>query len=103
MTEAPPTLFVHSDGCFFPDHVKRVHSLLTGPKDMVWSDGTQIDFYDQPELVEKAIGAAHPHFSTTSQAYSDLLPALVRPVGLLRDSKGSSAAAEPGVRPHRKS
>jgi fermentation-respiration switch protein FrsA (DUF1100 family) len=27
-----PTLFVHADGCVFPDHVKRVHSLLTGPE-----------------------------------------------------------------------
>jgi uncharacterized protein len=60
-----PTLFVHSAGCVFPDHVKRVHSLLTGPKDLVWTDGTQIDFYDRPDLVEKAIGAAHRHFSTT--------------------------------------
>jgi fermentation-respiration switch protein FrsA (DUF1100 family) len=60
-----PTLFVHGDGCVFPDHVKRVHSLLTGPKAMVWADGTQIDFYHQPDLVEKAIGEAYQHFSTT--------------------------------------
>ena len=60
-----PTLFVHSDGCVFPDHVKRVHSVLTGPKGIVWMDGTQSDFYDQPQFVEKAIDAAHRHFSAT--------------------------------------
>jgi hypothetical protein len=31
----------------------------------VWEDGTQIDFYDQPDLVEKAIDAADRHFSIT--------------------------------------
>lgn len=60
-----PTLFVHSDGCVFPDHVKRIHSALTGPKEMLWMDGTQTDFYDRPRFVEKAIDAAHRHFSTT--------------------------------------
>jgi uncharacterized protein len=61
-----PTLFVHSDGCVFPDHVKRIHSALTGPKEMLWMDGTQTDFYDQPQFVEKAVDAAHRHFSTTT-------------------------------------
>ena len=60
-----PALFVHSDGCVFPDHVKQVHSVLTGPKEIVWTDGTQTDFYDQPHHVEKAIDAAHRHFSST--------------------------------------
>jgi len=60
-----PTLFVHSDRCVFPDHVKRIHSVLTGPKEMLWMDGTQTDFYDQPNFVEKAIDAAYRHFSTT--------------------------------------
>jgi dienelactone hydrolase len=60
-----PTLFVHSDGCVFPDNVKRIHSALTGPKEMVWMDGTQTDFYDQPQFVEKAIDTAHRHFSAT--------------------------------------
>ena len=60
-----PTLFVHSDGCVFPDHVKRVHSALTGPKELAWMDGTQTDFYDQPPFVGRAIDLAHRHFSTT--------------------------------------
>jgi hypothetical protein len=60
-----PTLFVHADGCVFPDNVKRVHSVLTSQKEMLWADGTQTDFYDQPDLVEKVIDAAQRHFATT--------------------------------------
>ena len=30
-----PTLFVHSDGCVFPDNVKRVYARVQGPKDLV--------------------------------------------------------------------
>jgi len=53
-----PALFVHSDGCVFPDHVRLVHSKLRGPKQLVWASGTQTDFYDQPEQVDLAVNAA---------------------------------------------
>jgi hypothetical protein len=60
-----PTLFVHGDGCVFPDHVKAIHAKLRGEKELVWSDGSQIDFYDQPGPVSKAITAAHAWFGRT--------------------------------------
>jgi uncharacterized protein len=53
-----PALFVHSDGCVFPDNVRLVHSRLRGPKQLLWTMGTQTDFYDQPGQVEVAINAA---------------------------------------------
>jgi fermentation-respiration switch protein FrsA (DUF1100 family) len=53
-----PALFVHSDGCVFPDRVRLVHSRLRGPKQLLWANGTQTDFYDQPEQVELAVNAA---------------------------------------------
>jgi hypothetical protein len=53
-----PALFVHSDGCVFPDHVRLVHSKLRGPKQLVWASGTQTDFYDQPAQVDLAVDAA---------------------------------------------
>lgn len=53
-----PALFVHSDGCVFPDHVKAIHGQLRGPKRLVWSEGTQTDFYDQPAQVSVAVDAA---------------------------------------------
>ena len=52
-----PSLFVHSDGCVFPDNVRRVHSRLRGPKQLVWGDGTQTDYYDQPVQVAAAVEA----------------------------------------------
>jgi uncharacterized protein len=42
-----PTLMVHSDGCVFPEHAKAVHAALRGPKQIEWTQGSQIDFYDQ--------------------------------------------------------
>jgi uncharacterized protein len=53
-----PTLFVHSDGCVFPDNVRSVHARLRGPKQLVWTEGGQTDFYDQPAQVEFAVNAA---------------------------------------------
>jgi fermentation-respiration switch protein FrsA (DUF1100 family) len=53
-----PALFVHSDGCVFPDQVRLVHSRLRGPKRLAWADGTQTDFYDQREQVDFAVNAA---------------------------------------------
>jgi uncharacterized protein len=60
-----PCLFVHSDGCVFPDHVKQVHAEVTGPKELVWSTGSQIDFYDQPQQVDAALEAIDAWFRRT--------------------------------------
>ena len=54
---ATPALFVHSDGCVFPDNVRSVHDRLRGPKQLVWGDGTQTDYYDQPVQVRTAVAA----------------------------------------------
>jgi uncharacterized protein len=53
-----PSLFVHSDGCVFPDNVRTIEARLRGPKQLVWAEGTQTDFYDQPPQLERAITAA---------------------------------------------
>lgn len=59
------SLFVQSDGCVFPDHVRQLHARLKGPKELVWLEGNQIDFYDKPELVEKAVSAVTRWFDGT--------------------------------------
>lgn len=38
---------------------------LSGRKNMIWTDGSQIDFYDQKAAVDKAIEAADRHFRET--------------------------------------
>jgi uncharacterized protein len=62
------TLFVHADGCAFPEHVKTVHSRLRGPKRLVWTEGNQIDFYDQAPQVGAAVEAAKAWFDETLRA-----------------------------------
>jgi uncharacterized protein len=60
-----PTLFVHSDGCVFPEHVEALRGRLPGPVDVAWGEGTQTDFYDQPEQVAFALDAVDAHFAKT--------------------------------------
>jgi dienelactone hydrolase len=62
---ATPSLFVHADGCVFPDHVRELHARLKGPKALVWASGSQIDFYDQPAQVDTAVEAAIGWFGQT--------------------------------------
>jgi uncharacterized protein len=60
-----PTLFVHGDGCVFPDNVREIYASLPAAKTLVWTDGFQVDFYDQQHLVEPAVAAAAKHFDAT--------------------------------------
>jgi uncharacterized protein len=60
-----PSLFVHGDDCVLPENVKAVHERVTGPRELVWAQGTQTDFYDQPAQVELAVNAADRHFRET--------------------------------------
>jgi uncharacterized protein len=60
-----PTVFVHSDGCVFPDNIRAIAAQLAGPVDTVWGQGAQIDFYDQPDQTTFALEAADTHFKAT--------------------------------------
>jgi hypothetical protein len=45
-TAVVPALFVHSDGCVFPESVQTLRRKLAGPVEVVWGEGGQTDFYD---------------------------------------------------------
>jgi hypothetical protein len=60
-----PSLFVHSDGCVFPEHVRQVHARVRGRKELVWNRGEQTDFYDQPEQVDASVAAVTRWFADT--------------------------------------
>jgi fermentation-respiration switch protein FrsA (DUF1100 family) len=60
-----PVLFVHGDECVLPENVKNIYARLRGQKEMVWMEGSQVDFYDQPKLVDKAVAAAVSWFDRT--------------------------------------
>lgn len=57
-----PTLIVHSDGAALPDNARRFHAALGGAKHLLWTDGTQTDFYDREPFVSRAVAAAVEHF-----------------------------------------
>jgi len=60
-----PSLFVHADGCAFPEHVKRIHAAVTGPTALAWGEGTQTDYYGQAPAVEFAVTAVRDWFERT--------------------------------------
>ena len=51
--------------CVFPEHAKAVHGALRGPKQIEWTAGSQIDFYDQQSHVTNAVALAASHFRNT--------------------------------------
>jgi fermentation-respiration switch protein FrsA (DUF1100 family) len=62
---ATPTMLVHSDGSVLPDNVRTVARNLRGPADIIWGEGSQTDFYDQPAQVGFAVDAVDAHFQKT--------------------------------------
>ena len=57
-----PTLMVHGPGCALPDNAKHVFERFAGPKELVWLEGEQIDFYDQPQQVDRSAAATDAWF-----------------------------------------
>ncbi|WP_156094652.1 alpha/beta hydrolase [Nocardia lijiangensis] len=60
-----PTLLVHSEDAAIPDGARRFHAGLAGRKDILWTQGSQFDFYDQEPQVTLAADTAAAHFGRT--------------------------------------
>ncbi|MBE8476154.1 alpha/beta hydrolase [Streptomyces justiciae] len=60
-----PTLLVHSEDAAIPDGARRFHAGLAGPRDILWTQGTQFDFYDQEPQVTLAADTVAAHFGRT--------------------------------------
>ncbi|MEV0145609.1 MULTISPECIES: alpha/beta fold hydrolase [unclassified Nonomuraea] len=60
-----PTLLVHSQDAAIPEGAHRFHAGLAGAKDILWTQGTQFDFYDQEPQVAVAVDAVAAHFGRT--------------------------------------
>ncbi|WP_106398080.1 alpha/beta hydrolase [Actinocorallia populi] len=58
-----PTVLVHSEDAAIPDGARRFHDALAGPRDFVWTDGDQFDFYDQEPQVTFAADTVAAHFA----------------------------------------
>lgn len=61
----PPTVLVHSEDAAIPDGARRFHAGLAGPKDILWTEGTQFDFYDREPQVTVAVDTVAAHFGRT--------------------------------------
>jgi uncharacterized protein len=46
-----PVLMVHSESAAIPDGARAFYQGLPGQKNMVWTDGSQFDFYDTEKQV----------------------------------------------------
>ena len=57
-----PTLMIHGPGCARPDNAKDVFERFSGPEELVWIEGEQIDFYDEPQQVDPSVAAIHAWF-----------------------------------------
>ncbi|MFC9976701.1 hypothetical protein ACFVH6_37955 [Spirillospora sp. NPDC127200] len=60
-----PTLIVHSEDAAIPDGARRFHDGLAGAKEIIWTTGTQFDFYDQEPNVTTSAQTTAKHFSAT--------------------------------------
>lgn len=60
-----PTLMVHSENAAVPDGARRFYDQLAGQKRFIWTEGTQLDFYDQQTQVSFAVQAVADHFRAT--------------------------------------
>jgi len=57
-----PALIIHSDHSAGPDAARAVHEKLAGPKELYWTEGAHLDFYDQAPQVRDAADHAAEHF-----------------------------------------
>ena len=60
-----PVLMVHSDGAALPDNVRQFFARLTGPKNLLWTEGEHTEFYDKEPQVDTAVRAMLNHFQRT--------------------------------------
>lgn len=60
-----PLLMVHSDDSALPDNVRKFHRLVKAPKDLYWTQGKHLDFYDRDPYVSRAVQALSNHFRNT--------------------------------------
>lgn len=60
-----PTLMVHSREAALPQGLETFAAGLAGPKEVVWLQGTQFDFYDGEAQVQRSVAEAARHLRST--------------------------------------
>lgn len=62
-----PYFLLHGDQMALPENARAFYVNVDAPKAMTWLDGFQMDYYDQPELVNQAVDWVADHFNRTLQ------------------------------------
>jgi hypothetical protein len=60
-----PLLIVHSEAAAVPDGTKAFFAAVPAPKELLWTQGEQLDFYDQEPQVSTSVAAVRDHFART--------------------------------------
>lgn len=60
-----PLLMVHSDNSALPANVRKFYGLVKAPKELYWTKGMHLDFYDREPNVTDAVQAVTNHFRNT--------------------------------------
>lgn len=56
---------VHSNGSALPDNAREFYALMNDKKQLVWTEGQHLDFYDRDPQVSTVVDALVTHFQTT--------------------------------------
>lgn len=61
-----PWLMIHGDNCFLPAAARRHMAAVPAstPTRTIWDDTPHLSYYDQPEIIDRALGAVIAHYAT---------------------------------------
>lgn len=62
-----PYLMIHGDQMALPENAQTFYSNVPAAKSLAWVDGIQMDYYDNPELIDSAVELVTEHFNQTLQ------------------------------------
>ncbi|NEP19731.1 MAG: alpha/beta hydrolase, partial [Leptolyngbya sp. SIO4C1] len=60
-----PYLMIHGDQMALPDNAQAFYTEVDSTKALKWVEGLQMDYYDQPELIDNAVDLVADHFNQT--------------------------------------
>ena len=67
-----PWLMIHGDNCFLPSAARRHMDAVpaTTPTRTIWDDTPHLSYYDQPEIIDRAVDAVVEHYGTYADSRS---------------------------------
>jgi pimeloyl-ACP methyl ester carboxylesterase len=65
-----PWLMIHGDNCFLPAAARRHMAAVpdSTPTRTIWDDTPHLSYYDQPEVIDRAVAAVTEHYRSHSTA-----------------------------------